>query len=102
MASERRTKGASLLQERALDLIGSRSDGLLQSELSRLLCIDSARCSKVVSKMEGCGLIRRERAPGRRSYLLRLAGSRGSASLRQIDRYLTEFYLLYLIRGVPF
>jgi len=41
----------SALQERALDLIGSQGSGLFQSELRRLLFIDSSKCSKIVCKM---------------------------------------------------
>jgi hypothetical protein len=77
--------GFSVLQERALDLIGSRSDGLHQSELRRLLGIDSSKCSKVVASS---------------TYLIRLARPSGRSSCRHIDSYLTEIYLLYLTRGV--
>ena len=35
------------LQERALDLIGSQGNGLFQSELRRLMSIDSSKCSKI-------------------------------------------------------
>jgi DNA-binding MarR family transcriptional regulator len=92
--------GFSALQERALDLIDSRSDGLRQSELRRLLRIDSSKCSKVVSRMETAGLIRRERVPASSTYLIRLARPSGGNSCRHIDSYLTEIYLLYLTRGV--
>ncbi len=93
--------GLSALQERALDLIGSRSDGLRQSELWRLLCIDSRRCSRIVSRMEIAGLIRREKIPSSRTYLIKLSCSRpGKTSFRYIDSYLTEIYLLFLSRGI--
>jgi len=93
-------KGLSALQERALDLIGSRSDGLRQSELWRLLCIDSSKCSKVVSRMETAGLIRRERVTSSSTYLIRLARPSSRNSCRHIDSYLTEIYLLFLTRGI--
>lgn len=131
--------GFAALQERALELIGSKSDGVYQSELRKQLGIDSAKCSKVVSRLESAGLINREPADygSRRTYLIRLNSvsqlgnvpqlggdsQLGNASqltndsqpcnltwpsnappikdtpLRNIDTYLTEFYLLYLIRG---
>ena len=74
---------------------------MLQSELRRLLGIDSSKCSKVVSKMESAGLVWRERVSTNRTYLIRLNQSVdgvGSAPRLHIDRYLTEIYLLYLIR----
>lgn len=94
-------KETSSLQERALDLIGSRSSGIFQSELRRLLDIESSKCSKVVSKLESRGLIRRERVPASRSFLINLTRkSIKSASCRLVDSYLTEIYLLYLIRNI--
>lgn len=89
------------LPDKALELIGSRSDGLLQSELRKLLGIESSKCSRIVLKLERMGLIRREKvSAGRaRTYLIqRISSSKPSRGL-QIDRYLTEIYLLYLIRG---
>jgi len=44
---------SSALQEKALDLIGSRDSGLFQSELRRLLSVDSSRCSKIGEQAEG-------------------------------------------------
>jgi len=95
----------SVLQERALDLIGSRGDGLFQSELRRLMSIDSSKCSKIVCKMQSCGLIYRERVPASSTYLLKLTRPPQDISFdkparRDIDSYLTEFYLLYLVRGI--
>jgi len=92
------------LQDRALDLIGQSSDGLLQSDLRKILGIDSSTCSKIVRRLLGSGLISRERPSigNRSTYLLRLNWSsrpRGGSLLRNIDSYLTEIYLLYLIRG---
>jgi DNA-binding MarR family transcriptional regulator len=95
----------SVLQERALDLIGSRGDGLFQSELRRLMSIDSSKCSKIVCKMQSCGLIYREKVPASSTYLLKLTRPAQEISFdkparRDIDSYLTEFYLLYLVRGI--
>jgi len=96
---------SSSLQERALDLIGSRSNGLFQSELRRLMSIDSSKCSKIVCKMQSTGLIYREKVPASSTYLLKLTRPAQEVSFnkparRNIDSYLTEFYLLYLVRGI--
>jgi DNA-binding MarR family transcriptional regulator len=95
----------SALQDRALDLIGSRGGSLYQSELRRLMSIDSSKCSKIVGKMQSCGLIYREKVPASSTYLLRLTHPIQEISFDQparkdIDSYLTEFYLLYLMRGI--
>ncbi len=114
------------LQENALELIGSKPDGIFQSELRKQLGIGSSKCSKMVSGLERSGRIKREPADyaRRRTYLIRLSSAPSpNASLsntsplcnidanrfanayhnadtyRNIDTYLTEFYLLYLIRG---
>ncbi len=109
------------LQENALELIGSKPDGIFQSELRKQLGIGSSKCSKIVSGLERSGLIKREPADyaRRRTYLIRLSSARvplaspsqsinadrdananrNTDTYRNIDTYLTEFYLLYLIRG---
>ena len=91
------------LPDRALELIGAKEEGLLQSELKKLLGIESSRCSRIVSKLERSGLIRRNSisARGYRTFLLRVTACRpGDAPiLCHIDTYLTEIYLLYLMRG---
>jgi DNA-binding MarR family transcriptional regulator len=97
-------KSIPALQEKALELIGSSSEGVLQSELKGLLGIQSGRCSRVVSRLESSGLISREKAArGRsRTYLIRIKRKRrpgGSSRRKNIDTFLTEIYLLYLIRG---
>jgi len=99
------TSRSSALQERALDLIGSQGDGLYQSELRRLMSIDSSKCSKIVCKMQSSGLIYREKVPASSTYLLKLTRPAQEVSFnkparRNIDSYLTEFYLLYLVRGI--
>jgi DNA-binding MarR family transcriptional regulator len=95
----------SALQDRALDLIGSRGGGLYQSELRRLMSIDSSKCSKIVCKMQSIGLIYREKVPASSTYLLKLTHPPQEISFdeparKDIDSYLTEFYLLYLMRGI--
>jgi DNA-binding MarR family transcriptional regulator len=99
------TSSFSVLQERALDLIGSRGNGLFQSELRRLMSIDSSKCSKIVCKMQSSGLIYREKVPASSTYLIKLTRPLQEISFdkparRNIDSYLTEFYLLYLVRGI--
>jgi len=98
-------ESASALQDKALDLIGSRESGLFQSELRRMLSVDSSRCSKIVGRLRGSGLVSREKVPASSTYLLKLV--RPAASLDyplqsgpHIDSYLTEIYLLYLTRGI--
>lgn len=96
----------SALQEKALDLIGSRGNGLFQSELRRLMSIDSSKCSKIVCKMQSTGLIYREKVPASSTYLIKLTRppleeiSFDRPDRCNIDSYLTEFYLLYLVRGI--
>lgn len=107
-------KSISALQEKALELIGSKSDGLYQSDLRKQLGIESAKCSKIVFGLERSGLIKREPADyaRRRTYLIRLSSTpmplapplcdidtNRIHAYHNIDTYLTEFYLLYLIRG---
>jgi DNA-binding MarR family transcriptional regulator len=95
-------RGMPALQEKALSLIGSSSAGVLQSELRGLLGIQSAKCSRIVSRLESSGLISREKmAIGRsRTYLIKMRRSRaGDLRCKNIDTFLTEIYLLYLIRG---
>ncbi|NMB86382.1 MAG: hypothetical protein A4E44_00898 [Methanosaeta sp. PtaB.Bin018] len=91
---------SSALQERALNLIGSTSDGLLQSELRRLLCIDSSKCSRMVWRMLSSGHIYRERVPSSSTFRIRLSHQTGKAArFSYIDRYLTEIYLEYVTRS---
>lgn len=100
--SRSQSMNTSALQEKALELIGSRSGGLYQSELRKILGIESGKCSKIVSRMERSGLIVRDRATtgSRWTYLIRLARARpGKVPPLHIDTYLTEIYLLYLMRG---
>lgn len=91
------------LPDRALELIGAKKEGLLQSDLWKLLGIESSRCSRIVSKLERSGLIRRDSisARGYRTFLLRVTVPRRKDGniFCHIDTYLTEIYLLYLMRG---
>lgn len=68
------------LQVRALDLVASRPEGIYQSDLRRLLEIDSSKCSKVVSRLQGSGRIRREKVPASSTYLLKLFPDPASSS----------------------
>ncbi len=63
------------LQEKAMDIIASRPEGIYQSDLRRILEIDSSKCSKVVSRLQGSELIRRESVPASSTYLLKLSGA---------------------------
>jgi hypothetical protein len=96
-------KTRSPLPDKALQLIGSNADGLLQSELRKLLGVESSKCSKIVLKLMRSGLIKRKSVStgGYRTYLLKLTNSqpKNTQNIYHIDTYLTEFYLLYLMRG---
>lgn len=118
------------IEEKAIELISSKADGLYQSELRKQLEIDSSRCSKIVLKLERSGMICRKKPStgNRRTYLITLCSpvsdNKASYSLvsdsqvissqitdneikhfgktpssSNIDTYLTEIYLLYLMRG---
>lgn len=79
------TSGISILQERALDLIASRSDGVFQSDLRRLLSIDSSKCSKVVTRMQNSGLIYREKVPASSTYLIKLVHPSATPAIDEND-----------------
>lgn len=59
--------------EEALNLIQSKPEGILQSELWKELGVDSRKCSRIVKKLEDSGLIHREdfKKDGIKTYLLR-------------------------------
>lgn len=61
------------LEEEALETIQSRRQGVLQSELWKLLDIDSRKCSRIVKRLLDAGLIERTeyRSDGIKTYLLR-------------------------------
>lgn len=56
-----------------LELIQSRPEGILQSELWKELGVDSRKCSRIVKKLEESGLIERieYKKDGTKTYLLR-------------------------------
>lgn len=132
-AKSKPAKGS--IEEKAIELISSKADGIYQSELRRLLGINSSKTSKIVLKLERSGAIRRERPTtgDRRTYLISLSGQVKDIEVKEIeaneidvnevidngvlvsdaeislfgrpsapsniDTYLTEIYLLYLMRG---
>ena len=57
----------------ALELIKSRPEGILQSELWKELDVDSRKCSRIVKKLEEDGLIDRieSKKGGTKTYLLK-------------------------------
>jgi DNA-binding IclR family transcriptional regulator len=79
------TNSISVLQEKALDFIGSRSDGVFQSDLRRLLSIDSSKCSKVVTRMQRSGLIYREKVPASSTYRIKLIHASAAPAFDEDD-----------------
>ncbi len=61
------------LAEQALRIIQSKPEGILQSELWKLLRVDSRKCSRIVKKLVDSGLIERieYKGDGIKTYLLR-------------------------------
>ena len=61
------------LQERALKLIQSKPEGVLQSELWKLLKVDSRKCSRIVKKLLDSGAVERIefKGDGIKTYTLR-------------------------------
>lgn len=60
-------------EEEAINLIQSRPEGVLQSELWKEIGVDSRKCSRIVKKLEESGLIDRVefKKDGIKTYLLR-------------------------------
>jgi DNA-binding Lrp family transcriptional regulator len=60
-------------EEEGLKLIQSKPKGVLQSELWKVLGVDSRKCSRIVKKLEECDLIERVefRKEGIKTYLLK-------------------------------
>jgi len=60
-------------EEEALKIIQSQRQGVLQSELWKILEIDSRKCSRIVKRLLDAGLIERVefRSDGIKTYLLR-------------------------------
>lgn len=75
------------LEERALALIKSQPNGLLQSELWKDLAIDSRKCSRVIAKLEAEGKIKRtwETVKGARTYRLTYLPQKKEAPKKEID-----------------
>jgi DNA-binding Lrp family transcriptional regulator len=71
------------MTEQALEYIKAHKEGVLQSELWKILNIDSRKCSRIVSKLQSDKLITRELeiADGIRTYRLRIV-SRSSDACR--------------------
>jgi DNA-binding MarR family transcriptional regulator len=61
---------ADNIEEKALELIKSRPNGVLQSDLWKDLGIDSRKCSRVIAKLEAEGKVKRtwETVKGTRTY----------------------------------
>jgi DNA-binding Lrp family transcriptional regulator len=59
--------------DEGLNLIQSKPEGILQSELWKELGVDSRKCSRIVKKLEEAGLIERIefKKDGIKTYLLR-------------------------------
>src|SRR5512147_1801517 len=59
--------------EDALKLIQSKPEGILQSELWKLLDVDSRKCSRIVKKLLDTGLVERTefKREGIKTYLLK-------------------------------
>lgn len=100
--------GGAKIIDNVLEMIESSIDGILQSDLRKLLDIDSKRCSQVIGKLEEMGLIQRERTTkdGVRTFRIR-AVYKSSCYIsmeeqafleRYIDTYLPEIYMLYLTK----
>ncbi len=60
--------------EEALKVIQSRPEGILQSELWKILDVDSRKCSRIVKKLVDAGLIERAefKKEGIKTYLLKV------------------------------
>jgi predicted transcriptional regulator len=105
-----KAKGNRTKVDWALEILGSSRDGLLQSDLRKQMGIDSSTCSKIVSRLQRDGLIRREKHLGSQTFWIRPVKTSTKAcpappsrvkvpKSGKIDSYLTEIYLLYLLKG---
>lgn len=61
---------ADIVEDKALEQIKSHANGVLQSDLWKELGIDSRKCSRIISKLEADGKIKRtwETVKGTRTY----------------------------------
>lgn len=75
------------LEDRALALIKSRPNGILQSELWKDLDIDSRKCSRVIAKLEAEGKIKRtwETVKGTRTYRISYLPQKKEAPKKEVD-----------------
>ncbi len=67
------------IEEDVLELIKSREDGILQSEIWKITNIDRRKCSRIVDKLMKKGLITREPeiSNGSRTYRIRYVEKKG-------------------------
>jgi hypothetical protein len=75
------------LEDKALALIKSRTNGILQSELWKDLDIDSRKCSRVIAKLEADGKIKRtwETVKGTRTYRISYLPQKKEAPKKEVD-----------------
>lgn len=75
------------LEERALALIKSRPNGLLQSELWKDLGIDSRKCSRIIARLDAEGKIKRnwETVKGTRTYRICYLPQKKEAPKKEVD-----------------
>jgi hypothetical protein len=75
------------LEEKALALIKSRPNGVLQSDLWKDLDIDSRKCSRVIAKLEADGKIKRtwETVKGTRTYRISYLPQKTEAPKKEVD-----------------
>jgi len=75
------------LEEKALALIKTRPNGVLQSDLWKDLDIDSRKCSRVIAKLEADGKIKRtwETVKGTRTYRISYMPQKKEAPKKEVD-----------------
>ena len=75
------------LEDKALALIKSRTNGILQSELWKDLDIDSRKCSRVIARLEADGKIKRtwETVKGTRTYRISYLPQKKEAPKKEVD-----------------
>jgi len=79
--------GISELEKKALKLIEESSDGILQSDLWKMMNLDSREGSRLVLRLVKKGLVKREQVivNGRRTYRLTLAKTTSEPVSVKID-----------------
>lgn len=77
-------------EEQVLELVRSRKDGILQTELWKEAGIDRRKCSRIVAKLEKEGRIRKESdfegAP--RTFRIKIAQKKETEIMRDFSRLL--------------